>query len=40
MKSGVVGFKPHPENCRTAPPFMVTFEKDFGVEKTRLVDYY
>ncbi|MEM6319068.1 MAG: DUF1569 domain-containing protein [Bacteroidota bacterium] len=40
VKKAVVGPKPYPKNGKTAPQF-VTFgkEKDFEVEKKRLVDY-
>ena len=39
VKKMVVGEKPYPKNGRTAPDFIVTDEKDFSAEKTRLIDY-
>jgi len=39
VKPTVVGDKPYKQNTRTAPDFIMTEEKDFEVEKGRLVDY-
>lgn len=38
-KSQVVGPKPYPKNGRTAPMFIIAEERDFEVEKKRLLDY-
>ena len=38
-KNAVVGPKPYPKNGRTAPQFIITTEKDFEVEKKRLIEY-
>lgn len=35
----VVGPKPYAKNSRTAPQFIISNERDFAVEKKRLVDY-
>lgn len=38
-KDVVVGPKPYKKNTRTAPMFLQTEEKDFAVEKARLVEH-
>ncbi len=38
-KAQVVGPKPYPRNGRTAPMFLVTDERDFEVERQRLLDH-
>lgn len=39
VKKAVVSEKPYPKNGRTAPQFMITSERDFSKEKTRLINY-
>ncbi|MBU3013014.1 DUF1569 domain-containing protein [Polaribacter vadi] len=39
VKKAVVGTKPYPKNSRTAPQFIISDEKEFLVEKKRLIDY-
>ncbi|SDH90981.1 DUF1569 domain-containing protein [Winogradskyella thalassocola] len=39
IKNTVVSEKPYKKNGRTAPVFLVTNEKDFNIEKDRLVTY-
>ena len=39
IKSVVVGEKPYQKNGRTAPPFIITGERAFDNEKTKLVNY-
>ncbi len=39
VKSVVVNDKPYKKNGRTAPQFLVSDDKDFDTEKTRLVNY-
>jgi len=39
VKNAVVGPKPYPKNGRTAPEFIIADERDFAVEKSKLVDY-
>jgi hypothetical protein len=39
VKNKVVSEKPYPRNNPTAPAFLMTTEKDFGVEKSRLIAY-
>ncbi len=39
VKKAVVGPKPYPKNGRTAPEFIIADERDFEVEKKKLVDY-
>jgi hypothetical protein len=39
VKPMVVNGKPYKKNGRTAPQFLMTTEKDFSLEKIRLVDY-
>jgi hypothetical protein len=39
IKSVVVGDKPYQKNGRTAPQFLITDEREFEKEKTKLVDY-
>jgi len=39
VKPFVVGDKPYKRNSRTGPQFLITGEKDFTGEKTRLIDY-
>jgi len=36
-KKAVVGPKPYPKNGRTAPDFLITDEREFELEKNRLV---
>lgn len=40
VKPIVVGNKPYEKNGRTAPAFIVADERDFGLEKVKLVDYF
>jgi hypothetical protein len=37
-KSQVVSEKPYPRNGRTAPEFVISDQRDFAVEKSRLID--
>ena len=39
LKGTVVGEKPYKKNSPTAPDFQQTETKDFGAEKTRLINY-
>jgi Protein of unknown function (DUF1569) len=39
VKSTVCGDKPYTKSLRTAPAFLVTTEKDFNEQKTRLINY-
>lgn len=39
VKNQVVGSKPYPKNGRTAPEFKITENRDFEVERKRLIDY-
>ena len=39
VKNGVVGPKPYPKNSRTAPEFIIADERDFAIEKKKLIDY-
>ncbi len=39
VKNAVVGPKPYPKNGRTAPQFVMTEDKNFEVEKNRLIAY-
>jgi len=39
VKSTVIGNKPYSKNGQTAPYFIVDDERDFEVEKKRLIDY-
>jgi Protein of unknown function (DUF1569) len=39
VKNPVVNETPYKKNSRTAPAFIITEAKDFGVEKNRLVNY-
>lgn len=39
VKNTVVSEKPYKKNLRTAPAFLITDEKDFNEEKTRLINY-
>lgn len=39
VKQGVVGPKPYRRNLPTAPQFRMVGQKDFAVEKQRLIDY-
>ncbi len=39
VKNIVVSDKPYAKNNRTAPQFVMTGEKDFEVEKSRLINY-
>ncbi len=38
-KNIVVGPKPYKKNIRTAPAFLIADERNFNIEKKRLVDY-
>jgi hypothetical protein len=39
IKKGVCGEKPYPKNGRTAPQFLITDQKDFEKEKSKLIGY-
>lgn len=39
VKPAVVGPKPYKKNTRTAPEFIITDERNFEVERQKLVDY-
>lgn len=39
VKNAVVGEKPYPKNSQTAPQFIIKSEKDFELEKKRLIEY-
>lgn len=39
IKKQVVSAKPFPKNAKTAPAFIITDEKEFEVEKERLIEY-
>ena len=39
VKKAVVGPKPYPKNGRTAPVFLITDERDFGREQSKLLAY-
>lgn len=39
VKKKVVTEVPYPKSSRTAPQFIMTGDKDFDAEKTRLIDY-
>ena len=39
VKSAVVGPKPYPKNGRTAPEFIIADERDFEVERKKLITY-
>jgi len=39
VKNTVVSEKPYAKNSKTAPAFLIKGDKDFEVEKKRLVDY-
>ncbi|PWS28362.1 hypothetical protein DHW03_00445 [Pedobacter yonginense] len=39
VKSKVVGEQPFPKNSKTAPQFIITDEKEFEKEKTRLINH-
>jgi hypothetical protein len=39
VKGNVVGPKPYKKNSATAPAFLIKDEKDFEIEKQRLIDY-
>lgn len=39
LKSVIAGDKPYKKNGRTAPDFLITEEKEFEAEKSRLIDY-
>lgn len=39
VKKVVCGPKPYAKNNRTAPQFVISDERDFNVEKTRLINY-
>lgn len=39
IKPIVVSEKPYKNNSRTAPQFLITTEKDFEIEKNRLISY-
>lgn len=39
VKKGVVNEKPYPRNSRTAPQFIIKDNRNFDIEKDRLVSY-
>lgn len=39
VKNTVVSEKPYKKNTKTAPAFIMTDEKDFNTEKSRLIEY-
>ena len=39
VKKTVVGEKPYPKNGRTAPQFLITNQREFEKEKSRLIEY-
>ena len=39
VKPIVVGEKVYPKNSRTAPEFLIADQKDFKIEKSRLIDH-
>jgi len=39
VKNAVVSEKPYPQNSRTAPQFLISDEREFNVEKQRLIDH-
>ena len=39
IKKGVVDEKPYPKNSKTAPQFIVKGDRDFDLEKDRLISY-
>lgn len=39
LKNSVVGPRPYPKNGRTAPEFIVSDDRDFAKEKSKLIDY-
>jgi len=39
VKNAVVSEKPYPQNSRTAPQFLISDEREFNIEKQRLIDY-
>ncbi|MCK0145045.1 DUF1569 domain-containing protein [Arenibacter sp. F26102] len=39
VKQPVVNDKPYKKNSRTAPAFLITDERDFEIEKKRLIDH-
>lgn len=39
VKNGVVNEIPYPKNSKTAPQFIITDERDFEAEKSRLISY-
>jgi len=39
VKNSVVGPKPYPKNGRTAPEFIISDERDFEIEKKKLIQY-
>src|SRR6185312_773877 len=39
VKNIVVSEKPYKKNSRTAPEFLITSDKDFDIEKNRLIAY-
>lgn len=39
IKPAVVGTKPYPKNSRTAPQFIIKDDKNFELEKQKLIDY-
>lgn len=40
VKGGVVNEKPYKRNSGTAPDFIIKGQRDFEVEKTRLISYF
>ncbi|MFB3386791.1 DUF1569 domain-containing protein [Flavobacterium sp. LAR06] len=39
VKNSVVGEKPYPKNNHTAPQFIIKEERDFDIERARLIAY-
>jgi len=39
LKSTIAGSRPYQKNGRTAPDFLITDQRDFKIEKARLLDY-
>ncbi len=39
IKNQVTGSKPYPKNGRTAPAFIITGNRDFETEKSKLISY-
>jgi len=39
VKSAVVGPKPYPKNGRTAPEFIISDQRNFGLEQAKLIEH-